>query len=154
MRRAVPVMLVAIALGACGGRGGTDASVDARVLECDAPRSIPLTPSTHPPNTGLPMASIAWTGNSCALYADETHPDAILIIADTAGTWFDSGLVATADSAWFIAESSTGVMRATYITGVPRATDLHLVLESDEVRVAVDFRVDGDTVTLLAMSEL
>lgn len=153
--RALPVMLLAVALAACGGgRDVRDANVDARVLECAAPLTHVLSPSTRPPNVGLPTVSITWSGDGCALHDDEGHPDAVLFVADTAGTWFDVGLLAQADSRWFIAESSTGTMRATYIPGIPPATDIHLVLETDGTRVSVDFRVDGDTLTLLAMREL
>lgn len=156
MRRALPVLLLATVLGACRGGGAADASVDARVLECDAPLTIVLSPSTRPPNVGLPTASITWTENRCALHDDEGHPDAVLFVADTAGTWFDAGLIAQADSRWVIAESSTGATRTTYLARVPRGTDIHVVLERDDAssRISVDFRVDDDTLTLLAMSEL
>ena len=146
--------MLVLVLAGCRGGSSVDASVDAQVLTCDAPLSMALTPSARPPNVGLPVASIAWTGDHCALYPDEGHPDTLLFLADSDGTWFDVGLIAQANSRWFIAEASTGAMRTTYLTGVPRDTDIHVVLESDDTQVAIDFRVDDDTVTLLAMSEL
>lgn len=156
MRRALAPLVLSVALAACTGGGGVDASVDARALTCDAPLSMALAPSTRPPNVGLPVASIAWTGDRCALYPDEGHPDTVLFIADSDGTWFDVGLIAQANSRWFIAESSTGAMRTTYLAGVPRATVVNVVLQSDSTdnQVSIDFRVDDDTLTLLAMSEL
>lgn len=142
---------------ACGSDDGSrDASSDARVLDCDGPIEFELTPATTGPNTGLPMAAITWSGDHCVLVADERHPDAVLVIADTTGTFFDSGVVAARAGDWIIERWSRSESRTTYVAAVPRNTDVFVELESEDgrSRVRIDFRVGATTLTLLAMREL
>lgn len=154
------VALVALLSIACGGGGAPDASHDARVLDCDGPLSIELEPAPSGPNAGVPIAAIVWRGNDCLLVSDEQDPDAVLVIADTAGTFFDSGLVAARAGGWIITRSSASESPRTYLTAVPRDTDFFVELESETSRVRIDFRVGvvspatATTLTLLAMREL
>lgn len=148
------VALVALLGVACSGGGDAlDASHDARVLDCDGPIEAELVPAPSGPNAGVPIAAIAWRGDHCVLEGDENAPDALLVVADTAGTWFDYGVVAVRAGGWVITRSSTSESPTTYTT-VQRDTDVFFELESAGARVRIDLRVSGTTLTLIAMHEL
>ncbi len=160
--RLVSSRALALALGlapfvlGCGGGGAGDAgaSPDARVLDCAAPLSIALTPSTHAANAGFSTAGIAWSGSRCALYDDENQSDVVLAIADTRGTIFDQGFVASRGGRWVIAGTSTGdATPTTYIARLPTGTDITVDAQESDVRVSIVFRIEGEMLTLLDMRQ-
>jgi hypothetical protein len=100
------------------------------------------------------VAAVAWADEHCELGTDETREDALLVVADFTGTVFGAaGLSLNAVRNWNIVGSSLGGAPATYLAGVPRATDVTLVLEEPRTRerATVTLRVDGDVVALLDM---
>ena len=122
----------------------SDAGTDARVLTCDVPRSAELVPSASGSNAGVPLAGIGWTDGACVFYGDDGHPDIVLLVADLTG-FLSGGLVAAPGRGWRTVSSSEG------LASLPRDTDIDVVVERDGVRVELTFRVEGDTVVLLAM---
>lgn len=151
MRFGLRALSTALALvaGACGTPVDVDAGPEPAALECAAPLTIVLSPSVEDANRGVPTAAIAWTDERCALYGDETHPDALLVVADFQGA-LGAELVAARADRWVIDTSSVGSAPATYV-GIPPDTDVAMELSRDELRVALTFRVEADTLVLVEM---
>lgn len=137
----------------CGA--STDAPTDAApplVLRCDVPRSAPLVASEEPPNAGVPVMAIGWSEGECTLRSETGHPDDLIAIADLTG-FLSGSLSLVSLGGWNIESSSLSTRPTTMLVGLPRDTDLELVLEDDDdVRVRIVFRVEGDVVIVLAMS--
>jgi hypothetical protein len=151
----LPIMRSALVLALLVGCGAsTDAPTDAPtapVLRCDVPRSIAMVASDEPPNPGVPVAAIGWSEGECTLRTEIDQPDDLLAIADLTGVFSGSlSIVAVRD--WRIVSSSLGSGPTTMIVGVPRDTDVELMLGRDGVRVSIVLRVEGDVVIVLSMS--
>lgn len=130
------------------------APVDAALpleLRCDVPRSVMLVASDEPPNAGVPVAAIGWSEGECTLRSETGHPDDLIAIADLTGFLSGSLSLVSLDG-WNIERSSLSTRPTTMLVGLPRDTDLELVLERDDVYVRIVFRVEGDVVIVLSMS--
>ena len=121
------------------------------VLRCDVPRSIMLVASEEPPNAGVPVAAIGWSEGECTLRSETGHPDELIAIADLTGI-FSGSLSLVSLGGWNVESSSLSTRPTTMLVGLPRDTDLELLLERDDVHVRIVFRVEGDVVIVLAMS--
>jgi hypothetical protein len=146
-----PALVLALFVG-CGAssEAPTDASPPL-VLRCDVPRSIAMVASDEPPNPGVPVASIGWSDGECTLRSEIDDPDDLLAIADLTGVFSGSlSIVAVRD--WRIVSSSLGSGPTTMIVGVPRDTDVELLLGRDGARVRIVLRVEGDVVVVVAMT--
>jgi len=144
--------LLALVVG-CGA--STNAPTDAApplVLRCEVPRSTPLVASEEPPNAGVPVAAIGWSDGECTLRSETGHPDELVAIADLTG-FFSGSLSLVSLGGWNIESSSLSTRPTTMLVGLPRDTDLELLLENDDdVRVRIVFRVEGDVVIVQSMT--
>ncbi|MCU0672348.1 MAG: hypothetical protein MUE69_06090 [Myxococcota bacterium] len=143
--------LLALFVG-CGV--STDAPMDAppaRVLRCEVPRSITMLASDEPPNPGVPIAVIGWSDDECTLRNEVGDDNDLLAVADLTGV-FSGSLSIVAVEDWRIVSSSLGSGPTTMIVGVPRDTDVELLLGRDGVRVSIVLRVEGDVVVVVAMT--
>ena len=127
--------LVALVVG-CGA--SADSPSDAApplVLRCEVPRSTPLVASEEPPNAGVPVAAIGWSDGECTLRSETGHPDDLVAIADLTGI-FSGSLSLVSLGEWNVESSSLSTRPTTMLVGLPRDTDLELLLENDDdVRV-------------------
>ncbi len=151
----VTLLFATLAATACGG-GPPGLGPDGGVLECTPPLSITLSPSTDPPNAGVPTAGIGWAAGSCQVFDDETRPEVVLVVADLTG-FLSGSLSAAADNRWVIESSSVGSAPTTYIAPLPRDVTVDVMLRNRDdagLRLALSFQVAGDVVTLLDMRRL
>lgn len=149
-------LALALVLGACGTPtplalydGGP------RPLLCTTPQRIDLVAPTTGTNAGIPMAGITWPGDRCVLSTDEHAPGLVLLMADFTGTIFGAGgLTANSGSRWAIDTSTFGGAPASYLTNVPRDTDVTLTMHGPSDGVSITFRVEGNTLVLLDMHRI
>lgn len=149
MMRAL-ILVLGVSLAGCAIAPVASLEAGPRMLTCRAPMRIDLAPLPSGTNAGVPAAGIAWSGDHCMLAADENAPGIMLVVADFAGSVFMSLVAASADD-WVIAQASIGSAPTTHLSPVPRDTDITIALDRDGVRVAIVFRVEGQTLVLVSM---
>lgn len=149
MMRAALILVLSL-----GCMDTTEVPTDAappRVLRCEVPRAITMVPSDEPPNQGVPVAAIGWTEGECALRAEVGHPDDLVVVADLTGFLAGSLSLVTVDG-WRIVSSSLSSGPRTMLVGLPRDTDIEILLGRDDVRVELVMRVEGDEVIVVSMT--
>ena len=145
------VLVLALGIATCGSDPapvGNDAAV--LRLECPTPLSTPLVPLVGGTTPGVPTMGIAWVDGRCAFVTDEADPNLVLYIADFTGTTLRY-LIAARAGRWQIASSSTEPGPTTYLSMLPRDTDISVVMERSGVNVMITFRLEGTTLILVAM---
>ena len=158
MRRLAALFVLTLVTACSGAPPNGDAAAEsggaALRLECATPLSTPLVPQTSGTTPGVPSMGVAWEGDHCAFVTDDTDPNLVLYIADFTGTALRD-LVAARAGRWAIAWSSTEPGPTTYISGLPRDTDISVLMTRadarSDVNVMITFRVEGSTLVLLSM---
>lgn len=144
-------LLLVLSLGCTDATDTTNDAAPPRVLRCEVPRAITMVSSDEPPNPGVPVAAIGWTEGECVLRAEVGHLDDLVVVADLTGFLSGSLSIVTVEG-WRIVSSSLSSRPTTMIVGMPRDTDVEILLGRDGVRVELVMRVEGAEVIVVSMA--